>query len=162
MSSQDELRERSLEIRVDDPSTSQAASLLREHLEDMAVHSPPESIHTLNMEGLRSPEVTFWTAWEGRELLGCGALLELDRLHGEIKSMRTARDHLRKGVASRILQHIIMEAERRSYERLSLETGSMKAFAPARALYTSFGFAFCDPFANYAPDPNSVFMTRAL
>ena len=162
MSSQDELRERSLKIRVDDPSTSQAASLLREHLEDMAVHSPPESIHALDMEGLRSPEVTFWTAWEGCELLGCGALFELDRQHGEIKSMRTAREYLKRGVASRILQHIILEAERRSYTRLSLETGSMQAFAPARALYASFGFAFCNPFANYLSDPNSVFMTRGL
>ena len=151
-----------MEIRVDDPGREQAASLLREHLDDMVVHSPPESSHALDIEALRSPEVTFWTAWEGRELLGCGALLELDRLHGEIKSMRTARDNLRKGVASEILQHIILEAERRSYTRLSLETGSMEAFAPGRALYTRFGFTFCDPFANYVPDPNSVFMTRAL
>ncbi len=151
-----------MEIRVDDPRRNQIASLMREHLEDVAMHSPPESIHALDIEALCAPEITFWTAWEERELLGCGALLELDRLHGEIKSMRTARDHLRKGVASKILQHIIMEAERRSYTRLSLETGSMEAFAPSRALYTSFGFAFCDPFANYAPDPNSVFLTLAL
>ncbi len=151
-----------MEIRVDDPRRNQTASLLREHLEDMAVHSPPESIHALDVEALCSPEVTFWTAWEGRELLGCGALLELDRLHGEIKSMRTARGHLRKGVASRMLQHIIAEAERRSYTRLSLETGSMEAFAPAHALYTGFGFTFCEPFGSYVLDPNSVFMTRAL
>jgi putative acetyltransferase len=151
-----------VEIREDDPGRSQAASLLREHLEDMAVHSPPESIHALDIEALCSPEVTFWTAWDGRELLGCGALLELDPQHGEIKSMRIAKDHLRRGVASRILQHIILEAQRRSYTRLSLETGSMEAFSRARALYTRFGFAFCDPFANYTPDPNSVFMTRVL
>lgn len=151
-----------MEIREDDPRRDQAASLLREHLEDMGMHSPPESIHALDMEALCSPEVTFWTASEGSELLGCGALLELDRQHGEIKSMRTAKDHLRKGIASKVLHHIIMEAERRSYTRLSLETGSMEAFAPGRALYSSFGFAFCEPFANYAPDPNSVFMTRAL
>ena len=151
-----------MEIRVDDPRRTQAASLLREHLEDMAVHSPPESIHALDIESLCCPEVTFWTAWEGRELLGCGALSELDSQHGEIKSLRTARDHLRKGIASRLLQHIIVEAERRSYTRLSLETGSMAAFAPACALYLSFGFVYCEPFANYAPDPNSVFMTRAL
>ncbi len=150
-----------MEIREDDPRRDQAASLLREHLEDMGVDSPPESIHALDMEALCSPDVTFWTAWEGSELLGCGALLELDRQHGEIKSMRTAKDHLRKGIASMVLHHIIMEAERRSYTRLSLETGSKEAFAPGRALYISFGFAFCKPFANYAPDPNSVFMTRA-
>ena len=151
-----------VEIREDDPRRSQAAKLLREHLEDMAAHSPPESIHALDIDALRSPDITFWTAWERRELLGCGALFELDRQHGEIKSMRTAKGHLRKGAASGMLQHIIGEAERRSYTRLSLETGSMEAFAPARALYTSYGFAFCGPFANYVLDPNSVFMTLEL
>ncbi len=151
-----------MKIRVDDPRGDQTARLLREHLDDVAVHSPPDSIHALDIDALCSPAITFWTAWEGRELLGCGALLELDRQHGEIKSMRTARDHLRKGVASRLLQHITMEAKRRLYTRLSLETGSMEAFAPARALYASFGFSLCDPFADYAPDPNSVFMTRVL
>jgi putative acetyltransferase len=126
------------------------------------MHSPPESVHALDIDALCSPEITFWAAWEERELLACGALLELDSRHGEIKSMRTATAHLRKGVASRILEHIIKEAERRSYTRLSLETGSMEAFAPARTLYTSFGFVFCEPFADYVPDPYSVFMTRAL
>jgi putative acetyltransferase len=136
--------------------------LLREHLDDMAVHSPPESVHALDSEALCSPTITFWTVWDGRELLGCGALSELDPRHGEIKSMRTARDHLRKGVASKLLEHIIAEAERRAYARLSLETGSMVAFGPARALYQSFGFEFCEPFASYVPDRNSCFMTRAL
>ncbi len=151
-----------MEIRVDDPRRIQVAALLREHLEDMAMRSPQESNHALDIESLCSPEITFWTAWDGRELLGCGALSEQDDRHGEIKSMRTAREHLRKGVASRLLQHMIVEAVRRSYARLSLETGSMAAFAPARALYTSFGFVFCEPFANYVADPNSVFMTREL
>jgi putative acetyltransferase len=136
--------------------------LLREHLSSMALYSPPESIHALEIEALCAPEVTLWAAWEARELLGCGALLELDGEHGEIKSMRTAAGHLRKGVASRILQQIVVEAQRRSYTRLSLETGSMAAFAPARAFYTRFGFMCCEPFADYVPDPNSVFMTRAL
>ena len=151
-----------MEIRVDDPRRDPIASLLREHLDDMAVHSPPESIHALDVEELCAPGITFWAASKGRELLGCGALLELDPLHAEIKSMRTAREHLRKGVGSRMLQHIIVEAERRSYTRLSLETGSMEAFAPARALYAGFGFTFCEPFGDYVLDPNSVFMTRAL
>ena len=151
-----------MEIRVDDPRGAEIASLLREHLRSVAVHSPPESIHALDIDALCSPQITFWAAWEERELLGCGALLELDRQHGEIKSMRTAAAHLRKGVASKILEHIIEEAKRRSYTRLSLETGSMEAFAPARALYTSFGFVICEPFADYVPDPYSVFMTRAL
>jgi len=151
-----------MEIRVDDPRGAEIASLLREHLRSVAVHSPPESIHALDIDALCSPQITFWAAWEERELLGCGALLELDRRHGEIKSMRTAAAHLRKGVASKILEHIIEEAKRLSYTRLSLETGSMEAFAPARALYTSFGFVICEPFADYVPDPYSVFMTRAL
>ncbi|HEY5566258.1 MAG TPA: GNAT family N-acetyltransferase [Gammaproteobacteria bacterium] len=151
-----------MEIRVDDPRGAEIASLLREHLRSVAVHSPPESVHALDIDALCSPQITFWAAWEERELLGCGALLELDRRHGEIKSMRTAAAHLRKGVASKILEHIIEEAKRRSYTRLSLETGSMEAFAPARALYTSFGFVICEPFADYVPDPYSVFMTRAL
>ena len=151
-----------MEIREDDPARAEVASLLHEHLADMAEHSPPESIHALDIEALRAPEITFWTAWQECQLLGCGALLELDPAHGEIKSMRTAQGHLRQGVAARLLRHIIDEARRRAYLRLSLETGSMAAFAPAQALYAGFGFSLCDPFASYLPDPNSVFMTREL
>lgn len=151
-----------MEIRQDDPRSEQPALLLREHLEHMAAWSPAESSHALDIEGLCRPEVTFWTAWEGSELVGCGALLELDHRHGEIKSMRTVRAHLRKAVASRLLQHIIDEARRRSYVRLSLETGSLEDFAPARALYRKFGFSYCAPFGDYVPDPNSAFMTRVL
>jgi putative acetyltransferase len=151
-----------MEIKVDDPAGPQAARLLREHLQDMHLHSPPESIHALDIEALRAPGVIFFTAWEANELLGCGALSELDSQHGEIKSMRTATGHLRKGVASRLLQRIIAEAQKRSYRRLSLETGSMDAFAPARELYTAFDFEYCEPFGRYVPDPNSVFMTRRL
>jgi putative acetyltransferase len=119
-------------------------------------------VHALDLEGLRRPEITFWTAWENGELLGCGALKELDSEHGEIKSMRTAARHLRKGVARKLLEHIIAEAQRRCYTRLSLETGSMEAFEPARRLYAGFGFAYCAPFADYVEDPYSVFMTREL
>ena len=135
-------------------------SLLREHLESMAHESPPESMHALDAEALRAPSITFWTGWEGDELLGCGALKQLEPSHGEIKSMRTAAAHRREGVASRLLEHIIQEAERRSYRQLSLETGSMEAFRAARALYASYGFEYCGPFADYTADPNSVFMTR--
>ena len=151
-----------MDIHVDDPRRSEIASLLRGHLDDMAIHSPPESIHALDIEGLCSPNITFWTASAGSQLLGCGALLELDSGHGEIKSMRTAAEHRREGVGIGILEHIIAEAERRSYVRLSLETGSMTAYAPARALFSRFGFEFCEPFASYSLDPNSVFMTRTL
>jgi putative acetyltransferase len=128
----------------------------------MSQLSPPESVHALDLDGLRKREITFWTAWSGSALLGCGALNELTPVHGEIKSMRTASTHRRKGVARAILAHIIDESRKRSYARLSLETGAMQAFEPAQRLYRSFGFANCPPFAGYIEDPNSVFMTRAL
>ena len=119
-------------------------------------------MHALDLAALRKPGITFWSAWDGAELLGCGALKELAPGHGEIKSMRTATPHLRKGVAAAILHHILEEAGRRSYRRLSLETGSGDAFAPALSLYARFGFQPCDPFADYVLDPHSVFMTLEL
>jgi len=149
-------------IREDDVQGEAILSLLQEHLDSMAEYSPPESIHALDSDRLRAPNITFWTGWEEDELLGCGALKELDAGHGEIKSMRTAKGHRRQGVASQLLEHIFREAERRSYRRLSLETGSMEAFQPARALYSSYGFEYCGPFADYVLDPYSVFMTRRL
>lgn len=149
-------------IRVDDLSGPAIAGFLSEHLESLAEVSPPESRHALDLDGLRRPEVTFWSAWEGTELLGCGALKEIDARHGEIKSMRTARKHLRKGVATKVLEHIIAEARKRGYRRLSLETGSMEYFEPARRFYARFGFRSCVPFADYVEDPNSAFMTIEL
>ncbi|MBU6258966.1 MAG: GNAT family N-acetyltransferase [Burkholderiales bacterium] len=151
-----------MDIRLDDLRGAPIRELLEEHLRDMHRHSPPESVHALDLDGLRRPEISFWSAWEGGELLGCGALKELDARHGEIKSMRTAAAHLRRGVARRMLDHIVAEARRRGYARLSLETGSMAAFEPARRLYELFGFERTEPFANYRPDPNSLFMTKAL
>ncbi len=151
-----------MDIRIDDLRGPAVIQLLGEHLHSMTLHSPPESIHALDLDGLRQPNITFWSAWQASELVGCGAIKELDRQHGEIKSMRTATPHLRKGVAARLLQHILDEARRRGYRRLSLETGSMDAFAPARQLYARFGFEYCGPFADYVEDPYSVFMTRAL
>jgi putative acetyltransferase len=151
-----------MHIRLDDLSDPQVHALLQEHLRSMSQQSPPESVHALDLDGLRKPEITFWTAWSGSALLGCGALKELTPVHGEIKSMRTASAHRRKGVARAVLTHIIEEARKRSYARLSLETGAMQAFEPAQRLYGSFGFAYCPPFAGYIEDPNSVFMTRAL
>jgi len=151
-----------LEIKPDDLTGSEIAALIGEHLQEMALQSPPESVHALNLEGLKKPDITFWSAWEQEKLAGCGALKELDDGHGEIKSMRTSSSHLRKGVARGILQHIIEEARRRGYTRLSLETGSMAAFEPARRLYASFGFEYCKPFSDYSEDPNSVFMTKPL
>jgi putative acetyltransferase len=149
-------------IRPDDLTSSQVIELLREHLRCMAVVSPPESRHALKLDELKTPDVTFWSVWEGSELAGCGALKEIDETHAEIKSMRTASGYLRKGVASQMVQHILEEAKRRGYGRLSLETGSMEYFEPARRLYANFGFRICGPFASYLDDPNSVFMTKEL
>jgi putative acetyltransferase len=151
-----------MEIRVDDLRGPEIARLLEEHLRHMHQLSPPESVHALDLEALRRPEITFWSVYQGAQLLGCGALKQLDARHGEIKSMRTATPHLRKGVAASLLRHILEEARRRSYRRLSLETGSMAAFEPARRLYAGFGFQPCGPFADYVDDPNSTFMTREL
>jgi putative acetyltransferase len=149
-------------VEIDDLSGSEIGELLEEHLANMWRHSPPESVHALPIEELRKPEITFWTVWKNGELLGCGALKELNAQHGEIKSMRTAARHLRKGVARALLRHVIEEATRRGYRRLSLETGSMEVFEPARQLYARHGFAVCAPFGSYVKDPNSVFMTKEL
>lgn len=149
-----------MQIQLDDLSGLEIVALLEEHLAGMRSLSPPESVHALPLAGLRSPDVTFWSAWENSALLGCGALKQLDPQHGEIKSMRTASRHLRKGVASAMLQHILAEARGRGYRRLSLETGSQPGFEPARRLYARAGFTACGPFADYTNDPNSVFMTK--
>jgi len=151
-----------MEIRTGGLDHPDVAALLQEHLQGMAELSPPESIHALDLDGLRSAQITFWSAWQGDELLGCGALKQLDKAHGEIKSMRTASRHRRKGVAAAMLEHILAQAQRRAYTQVSLETGSMQGFEPARALYARYGFQSCGPFADYMDDPNSVFMTRAV
>ncbi|RRJ66615.1 GNAT family N-acetyltransferase [Paenibacillus oralis] len=151
-----------MEIKLDDLNGLEIKALIGEHLANMAETSPPESIHALDLDGLKKPDITFWSVWEHGALVGCGALKELDRGHGEVKSMRTASSHRRKGVARAMLAHIVEEARRRGYRRLSLETGSMDAFKPARTMYESFGFEYCSPFADYKEDPNSVFMTKEL
>ena len=150
------------QIRIDDLRGPEIIALLREHLRCMEQVSPPESRHALNLDGLRQPEITFWTIWHDATLAGCGALKQLTPHHGEIKSMRTATCYLRQGVASRMLTHILEEAKRRRYHRLSLETGAFPYFEPARKLYTNFGFKLCEPFADYKSDLNSVFMTKEL
>jgi putative acetyltransferase len=124
--------------------------------------TPPESVHALGLEALRSPEITLWSAWDGEVLLGCGALKALDGESGEIKAMRTDDAHRRRGVGSRILERIIQEARRRGYRRLYLETGSMAEFFAAQALYRRYGFEFRGPFGDYVEDPNSVFMSKDL
>ena len=150
-------------IRADDLSGPEIQALLEEHLHHMHSLSPPESVHALDPTALRAPEITFWTVWSpSHELMGCGALKQLDPKHGEIKSMRTVSSQRSRGVGQAMLEHIIAEARSRSYACLSLETGAEPAFAPARRLYERFGFSICAPFAEYVEDPNSVFMTRVL
>ncbi|WP_069768148.1 MULTISPECIES: GNAT family N-acetyltransferase [unclassified Streptomyces] len=151
-----------MQISVDDLSGPEIASFLAEHVQDMRAVTPLESKHALDLDGLRRPEVTFWSAWDGGALVGCAAIKRIDAGHAEIKSMRTAPARKRSGVASRLLEHLLSEARRMGYSRLSLETGATDFFAPARGLYEKFGFEYCAPFANYKEDPNSAFMTRLL
>ena len=151
-----------MKIEIDDLARPAIHALLNEHLRNMYELSPPDSVHALDLEKLRKPDITFWSAWEGSLLLGCGALKELDRKHGEVKSMRTPAALRRRGAGRAILGHIIVVARSRAYERLSLETGSTDAFEPAQKLYESVGFTRCGPFGDYTEDPHSVFMTLRL
>lgn len=151
-----------MQIRIDDLRGPEIATLLQEHLADMHATSPRESVHALDLDGLRRPEITFWTIWDGTRLAGCGALKQLDAAQGEIKSMRVAGAYRRRGIAARLLQHLLDVATARGYQRLSLETGSQAFFEPARQLYAKYGFIDCGPFAGYKPDPNSVFMSKLI
>lgn len=151
-----------INIIEDDLSGPEIAALLRDHVQGMHDTSPPDSIHTLSLDALRAPGITVWTAWEGSELLACGALKALHGEAGEIKSMRTADAHLGRGVASEVLRHIVSIAMQRGYKKLYLETGSAAAFQPAHALYLKAGFSFRGPFADYTDDPFSRFMEKDL
>jgi putative acetyltransferase len=132
---------------LDDP---RVIDLLRLHLESMHANTPAGHVFALDLSGLKQPDITFFTAWEGEDLIGCGALRELSAAQGEIKSMRTAPGHLRKGVAAALLRHMLGEAGGRGYQRVSLETGSGPAFEPAIALYARFGFVKGAAFGDYA------------
>jgi len=151
-----------MKIELDDLSRPAIQELLHEHLRSMHALSPPESVHALDIDKLRRPEITFWSAWDDATLLGCGALMELDRTHGEVKSMRTPEARRRTGAGRALLMHIVEVARARGYERLSLETGSMAAFVPAHRLYESAGFTRTGPFGAYTEDPHSIFMTLLL
>ncbi|WP_182376391.1 GNAT family N-acetyltransferase [Nocardioides sp. WS12] len=151
-----------MEIQFDDPRRSDVLALLEEHLADMFATSPPESVHALDPDALAAPAISFWTAREEGLLLGCVALNRLSDDHVELKSMRTATEARRRGVAGRLLDHVLLEARRRGHVRMSLETGVEDYFAPARTLYATRGFVLCDPFEGYVLDPNSVFLTLAL
>lgn len=152
-----------LVIAIDDPARADVSALLAAHLRFTTSNSPPEDMHALDVGGLSGPGLSFFSARaaDGR-VVAVGALKELDPRHGELKSMHTAQAARGQGVARMMLGHLLQVARERGYERVSLETGSMQAFAPARALYESAGFMPCQPFAGYGPSPNSFFMTLAL
>jgi putative acetyltransferase len=155
-----------MHIKEDDLTGPEIRALLETHFAGMLANSPKDSCHFLDFEGLKGPGVTFWSVWENDSLMGCGAVKELDPAHGpkqgEIKSMRTHADHLRKGAAAVMLKHIIATAKARGYRRLSLETGSGPAFDAAHGLYLRYGFEYCGPFGDYKEDPFSRFMTLEL
>ena len=151
-----------MRIAPDDLSGSEIRALLETHFAGMLANSPKDSCHFLDFEGLKGPGVTFWSIWDGAALMGCGALKEHDAVLGEVKSMRTHSDHLRKGAAALMLDHIIANARARGLRRLGLETGSGPSFDAAHALYLRYGFVPCEPFADYQPDPFSRFMMRTL
>ena len=149
-------------FRPDDLSGAATQALIAAHLAAMHTHSPPESVHALDVQLLRQPGITFWTGWIHDELACMGALKRLDSTRGEIKSMRVADIWLGKGVGRAMLDHIIAEARRMGLTSLWLETGSPEPFRPARRLYERAGFGYCGPFGDYRLDPMSVFMTREI
>ena len=151
-----------LRVIEDDLSGAEIAALLRLHLGEMMQWSPPGSVHAMPIERLRGPDVTFWSAWDGERLAGCGALKQLDARHGELKSMRAAPGYRGRGVGKAMLLHLIGEAQARGYARVSLETGRPEPFEPAQRLYRAHGFAECPPFADYVLDGLSICMMRAL
>jgi putative acetyltransferase len=150
------------EISIDDPRAIDIRGLLERHLAFTNSHSPPEDVHALDVEGLLDPAVTFFSFRVADELLGVGALKQLDDHHAEVKSMHTAEAARGRGVARAILEHLLAVARERGYTRVSLETGSMAAFLPARTLYASAGFVSCGPFGDYRLSPNSTYMTLSL
>lgn len=151
-----------MRIELDDLTGDDVAQFLAAHLSQMHAQTPAESVHALGLEQLRTPDVAFFTVRDGDTLVGCGALKRLDATHAEVKSMRTDPARRRQGIASRLLTHLIAQAEALGYRRLSLETGSGPDFAPARALYVKHGFEPCGPFADYTDDPLSAYLTRTL
>jgi putative acetyltransferase len=152
----------SYEIRQDDLTSREVQALILEHLSGMHQHSPAENVHALAIEGLRKPEITFWSAWRGAALCGCGALKELDERNGEVKSMRTRAAMLRQGVGQAVLEQILSTARWRGYRHLYLETGTGTAFEPAHKLYLRNGFQYCEAFAPYKPNDFSAFMVKPL
>ncbi|MEV5068812.1 GNAT family N-acetyltransferase [Microbacterium sp. LMI12-1-1.1] len=154
--------QRTIEIRTDDLSGEATRRLIAFHLAGMHDTSPAESVHALDIDALRHPSLSVWSAWIDGELAGVGALKEMDADRGEIKSMRVDDRFRGSGVGRAVLRHIVDEARRRGMSSLWLETGTTADFAPAQRLYESEGFVVCGPFEGYALDPFSIFMTRDL
>ncbi len=151
-----------MKIKIDNLESIEVEQLLQEHHDDMLKHSPVESVHVLDLSSLKASDITFWTVWVHDELAGCGALKKLNEKQAELKSMRTSQKFLRKGVAAKLLTHMLEVARIQSFEKISLETGTMKAFIPAQKLYQSFGFQVCKAFSDYQEDPYSMFFTKKL
>lgn len=151
-----------LEFRVDDLSGDATRALVARHLAGMFEDTPPENVFALDVDALRDPKVTFWSGWDGDELVVIGALKTMDAANGELKSMRVADAHRGTGAGRAILRHIVDEARSRGMRTLWLETGSPESFLPARRLYASEGFVECGAFGDYPENPFSVFMTRDL
>lgn len=151
-----------MRIDLDDLTSPETIQFLEEHVRQLRELGPPESTHALDLDGLRAPGVVFWTAKDAERVVGSAALKALDDTHAEVKSMRTAADQARRGIATRLLETVLEHARDAGFRRVSLETGAEPFFAPARALYARHGFIECEPFADYRPDPLSVFMTREL
>lgn len=151
-----------MEIQLGNLDSDEVKQLLQDHHEEMLKHSPLESVHALDITALKDPSVSFWIVRINGELAGCGALKKLSDQHAELKSMRTASKFLRKGVAAKLLSHMLEVAQKEAFEEVSLETGTMKAFIPAQTLYKQFGFTECQPFGDYQEDPFSMFFTKRI
>jgi len=151
-----------MDIKIDDLTNPDVRALVSTHRTEMSANENAVMSHALDLDKLTSEDVTFFSVWEGETLTGCGAIKELDKHHGEIKSMHTARRFRRRGVSAALLFHIIKLAEQRGYKRLSLETHPGEDYKPARKLYERFGFEPCEPFGDYDPHEYSVFMTKAV
>jgi putative acetyltransferase len=150
------------EIATDDPERDDVMALVARHLEFADEVTPPGHVHALGADRLSDRAVTFYSARAGGVLVAIGALRELDPVHGEVKSMHTAFEQRGRGLAAAILDHLLAVARARGYERVSLETGTMASFAPARSLYTTRGFVQCEPFGEYTLNEHSVCMTLLL
>lgn len=151
-----------MELAPDDPSRPDVVALLEAHLAFTAATSPPEDVHALDVRGLLDRSVSFFSARIDGAVVSVGALKQLSDSHVEVKSMHTAAAFRGQGLAREMLDRLVSEARARGFSRMSLETGSMAEFVPARALYASAGFVVCEPFGSYLPSPHSTFMTREL